>query len=180
MAHRTAKTPYHALVERLNRFPQGAPASDTLYAILKLLFSEREAELVALLPVRPFTAAQAAQRWHVNAAEAHRVLDGLAARALVVDMPAASGETSYALPPPMAGFLEFSMMRLRGDIDQHLLGQLFHQYLNIEEDFVRALFAATGTPLGRVFVQERAVAPAAAVQVLDYERASAVIRAATH
>jgi len=40
----------------------------------------------------------------------------------------------------MAGFFEFSMMRLRSDVDQKLLAQLFYQYLNIEEDFVKQLF----------------------------------------
>jgi hypothetical protein len=39
----------------LNRFPQGAPPSETLYQILKILFSEREAGLVAQLPIKPFT-----------------------------------------------------------------------------------------------------------------------------
>ncbi|MBC8442157.1 MAG: hypothetical protein H8D87_21025 [Deltaproteobacteria bacterium] len=40
------------------------------------------------------------------------------------------------LPPPMAGFFEFSMMRVRHDIDQKVLGELFYQYLNVEEDFI--------------------------------------------
>lgn len=37
-------------------------------------------------------------------------LDGLAARALLVDIEC-EGQTIYVLPPPMAGFFEFSMMR---------------------------------------------------------------------
>ena len=40
----------------------------------------------------------------------------------------------------MAGFFEFSMMRVREDVDQKLLAELFYQYLNVEEDFVRDLF----------------------------------------
>ena len=50
MSHTTLKSGYTELVDRLNRFPQGAPPSDTLYKILEILFSEREAELVAQLP----------------------------------------------------------------------------------------------------------------------------------
>jgi len=56
MSHTTLRSGYTELVERLNRFPQGAPPSDTLYKILQILFSEREAQLVALLPIKPFTA----------------------------------------------------------------------------------------------------------------------------
>ena len=53
----------------------------------------------------------------------------------------------------MAGFFEFSMMRIRSDIDQKALAELFHQYLNVEEDFIRALFTGETKP-GRAFVQE--------------------------
>ena len=55
MAHRINKSNYSRLVERLNRFPQGAPPSDLLFKILNQLFSEEEAGLVSLLPIRPFT-----------------------------------------------------------------------------------------------------------------------------
>ena len=63
MAHQTVKSSYASLVDRLNRHPQGAPPSDVLYQILALLFSEREASLVAQLPIRPFTASKAARIW---------------------------------------------------------------------------------------------------------------------
>jgi hypothetical protein len=59
MAHVTLKTGYTELAERLNRYPQGAPPSETLYKIQKILFGEREAGLVAQLPIKPFTAGQA-------------------------------------------------------------------------------------------------------------------------
>jgi ferredoxin len=160
--------------------PQGAPPSETLYAILKILFSEREASLVALLPVKPFTAARAAQLWKMDEASARKILDDLAGRAILVDILDEQGQYSYVLPPPMAGFFEFSMMRLRGDIDQKLLGELFYQYINVEEDFIRALFIDGETQLGRVYVNEGVLSNDNALHVLDYERASEVIRGATH
>ena len=61
MSHTTLRSGYAELVERLNRFPQGAPPSDTLYKILQILFSEHEAQLVALLPIKPFSAEKASQ-----------------------------------------------------------------------------------------------------------------------
>jgi ferredoxin len=180
MAHQTLKTSYQTLVERLNHLPQGAPPSETLYAILKLLFSEREAGLVALLPVRPFTIPEAARRWKVSESEAQYTLEALASRALLIDAYTPGGTATYVLPPPMAGFFEFSLMRLRGDIDQRMLAELFYQYLNVEEDFIKELFAPTGTPLGRVFVQEASLDGAGpALHILDYERASHVIETAT-
>ena len=79
MAHQTVKTGHAQLVDRLNRFPQGAPPADVLYAILKMLFSEREAGLVALLPIRPFSAERAARVWKMSATAATAILEELAA-----------------------------------------------------------------------------------------------------
>jgi ferredoxin len=187
MAHLTSKSAYAQLSDRLNRFPQGAPPTDLLFKILALLFSEREAALVSQLPVKPFNARKAAAIWKIDEAEARRVLEGLASRAILLDMPTREGDTIYVLPPPMAGFFEFSMMRVRGDIDQKLLSELFYEYITVEEDFMRALLLDGETVLGRVFVNEPAMEQtaaqlngAASLQVLDYERASEVIRTAEH
>jgi ferredoxin len=179
MAHVTLKSGYTELVERLNRFPQGAPPSETLYQILRILFSEREAEIVAQLPVKPFSASQASRILKMDLAETRQALDELASRAILVDTER-NGETTYILPPPMAGFFEFSMMRLRGDIDQKVLGELFYQYMNVEEEFIRNLFVRGETQLGRVFVHEPVLSNENALHVLDYERASEVISTATH
>jgi len=91
-----------------------------------------------------------------------------------------NGQQEYALPPPMAGFFEFSMMRVRNDIDQKALAELFYQYLNVEEDFIRELFTKGETQLGRVFVNEPALSADNALHVLDYERATEIIETATH
>jgi ferredoxin len=178
MAHHTVRDAYQRLTDRLNRFPQGAPPSKLLHGILSLLFTEREADLVALLPIKPFTAETASRVWKLPLAETRRTLDILADRAILLDIDH-HGETEYVLPPPMAGFFEFSMMRVRDDLDQRLLAELFYEYLNVEEDFVKALFATGETQLGRAFVDERAVPDAHALQVLDYERASHIIRSAS-
>ena len=179
MAHTTLRTSYSDLTDRLNRYPQGAPPSDRLFEILSMLFSEEEAGLVSLMPIKPFTAKKAARIWKKNLLETQNILDELAGRAILVDIEQ-DGESVYALPPPMAGFFEFSLMRVRDDIDQKALSELFYQYLNVEEDFIRALFTEGETQLGRTFVQEPALSDENALHVLDYERASEVIETASH
>jgi len=178
MSHLSLKSGYSELVDRLNRFPQGAPPSESLYKILAMLFSEKEAELVALLPIKPFNAAQAARCWKLDITAARKVLDELAGRAILLDCEQ-NGEMVYTLPPPMAGFFEFSMMRLRTDVDQKVLGELFYQYLNVEEDFIRGLFLGGETRPGRVFVQEPVLSNENSLHVLDYERATQVIETAS-
>ena len=50
MAHNTINSGYSRLRDRLNRYPQGAPPSELLFKILKMLFSEPEAHRVKINP----------------------------------------------------------------------------------------------------------------------------------
>ena len=176
--HNTIKSDsYHRLARRLNRFPQGAPPTEYLFRILKVLFSEREAKLVSLLPIKPFSDKKAAGIWKLALDDARVILNDLADRGIILDYEN-NGETTYSLPPPMAGFFEFSLMRYRNDIDQKTLSELFYQYINVEEDFIRNLFLDGETQLGRTFVNEEVLSNENALHVLSYERASEVIRTA--
>jgi ferredoxin len=178
MTHHLMKSGYAALADRINRFPQGAPPSDTLYKILNVLFTEKDAALVSLLPIKPFTTENAARLWKMKLSAAQKTLDDLASRAVLLDIEE-DGKQTYVLPPPMAGFFEFSLMRTRGDIDQRVLSELFYQYLNVEEDFVKALFTEGETQLGRVFIHEPALSSEFTLVVFDYERATEVIKTAS-
>jgi len=55
MAHRSIKSGFHQLSERLNRFPQGAPPSEYLSKILSVLMNDKEARVMSALPIKPFT-----------------------------------------------------------------------------------------------------------------------------
>ena len=179
MSHTTLRNSYQSLSGRLNLFPQGAPPSELLFRILEVLFTRDEAALMALLPIKPFNIAAAAKVWKKPAAESQKILEALASRGMLLDMEL-HGEQIFALPPPMAGFFEFSMMRIGNGYDQKLLAELFYQYLNVEEDFIRNLFTGGETQIGRVFVNENALGGDNTLSVLDYERASEVIRTASH
>ena len=151
MAHHTLKSGYAELTERLNRFPQGVTPSALLQKILGILFSEREAALVSLLPIKPFTTEKAAAIWKIPLIEACKILDRLADKALLLDMEE-EGEMKYVLPPPMAGFFEFSLMRIRDDINQKALSELFYEYMNVEEDFIKSLFTDGDTQLSLIHI----------------------------
>ncbi len=181
MSHIIGKSAYKSLEERINRLPMGAPPSETLYKILAMLFSEKEAALVAVLPIKPFTAEKAAKIWNVDSLEANKVLNELASRAILFDIEK-DGIQRFMLPPPMAGFFEFSLMRIRNDIDQKVLSELLYQYINVEEDYVKDLFFGTETRQGRVFVQEGMLEKntTESVNILDYERATHIIDTAEH
>lgn len=174
MAHLTGKSGYKKLIDRYNEFPHKAPESETLYEILKILFDKEEASLVSLLPIKPFNVNQASKIWNKSEKETKDILENLAKKALILDMNDNS-EQKYVVPPPMIGFFEFTLMRTGGSFDQKLLSELFHQYLEIEEDFMKELLSLD-TPVGRILVNEESIDKNQKTYVLDYEKATSIIK----
>ena len=178
MAHHNTIKNYSRLSDRINLFPQGAPPSSLLFEIFKILFNEKEAVLVSLLPIKPFTSKKAAGIWKMKKSEAELILNDLADRGLLVDA-VENDDILYTMPPPMAGFFEFSLMRHRKDVDQKTLSALFYSYINQEDAFVRDLFADGDTQLGRTYVNENVLSNENSLLILDYERASEVVKTAS-
>lgn len=46
MAHHSLKSAYSSLSERINRFPQGAPSSELLVSIIKILFLVKKRQIL--------------------------------------------------------------------------------------------------------------------------------------
>jgi Pyruvate/2-oxoacid:ferredoxin oxidoreductase delta subunit len=176
MGHVTSKN-YLKLQQRLDRNAQGAPASESLYKILEILFSEEEATKVSLLPIMPFVASEAAKRWGVAELEANKILNELSNKGLLLDMDN-KGIQTYVLAPTMAGFFEFALMRTDGRFDRKILSELFYHYINEEDDFVeKALMQKT--PIARTLVHENTIQNKDQAEVLDYERATHIIDSAS-
>lgn len=181
MSHIVGKDAYKSLEERLNKFPQGASPSETLYKILAMMFTEKEAALVAKLPIKSFNIKDASIIWKLDEITTAKILENLASKALILDLECErDGEQKYMMAPPMAGFFEFALMRTGGHLDQKILSKLLHQYLNVEDAFVKDLFWGTDTKLARAFVQERVLNDDNSIDILDYEKASHIIKSAKH
>lgn len=176
MAHMSSKS-YLQLQRRLDQAPQGAPPSGALFRILEALFTEEEAQLVSVLPINGFTVHEAAKLWRKPVEQARTILDGLADKGIVFDF-ASDESQGYILTPAMAGFFEFSLMRLDDRFDKKILSELYYQYVNTEEDFIRAVFSIEPSML-RTFVHENTIQEEDRVVVLDYERATHIIDTAT-
>ena len=176
MAHVTSRS-FDRLQRRLDQPPQGAPPSENLLKILEILFTEGEADLVSVLPINIFTVEEAAKLFKKSSSETRVILNKLADKGILFDF--ATGETqAYILTPTMAGFFEFSLMRLDGRFDKQVLSELYYQYVNTEEDFIRKLFSIEPSIL-RALVYEDTIEKEDRVIVLDYERASHIIDTAT-
>jgi len=107
--------------------------------------------------------------------EAELILNDMACRGLLVDA-LKDEDILYSMPPPMAGFFEFSLMRYRNDIDQKTLSELFYAYLNQEDAFITDLFTGGDTRLGRTYVNENVLTNENSLHILDYERASEIVK----
>lgn len=176
MGHITSKN-HIQLQKRLDMHAQGAPESEALFKILEILFTEEEAGLVSDLPIKFFTIEEAAKRWNKTKEEARKILDNLASKGLLLDSE--RGNTKlYVLAPTMAGFFEFSLMRTDGRFDRKILSELFYQYINQEEAFMKRLFSLK-TSICRTFVQEKNLSENYQSEILDYEKASHIIESAS-
>ncbi len=176
MGHITSKN-YLSLQKRLDMNAQGAPASESLYKILEILFSAEEAEKVSLLPIMPFGVGEAAKRWKLSEKETEKILMELASKGLLLDMNN-NGAQIYVLAPTMAGFFEFALMRTDGRFDRKVLSELFYNYINEEDDFVEKVLMQK-TPIARTMVHEKTIQVKDQSEVLDYERATHIINSAS-
>ncbi|OPY89049.1 MAG: Ferredoxin [Syntrophus sp. PtaU1.Bin208] len=171
MGHLTMHN-YRLLQKRMDRSIPGIYDSATLYELLKILFTDEEARLCSVMPLTYFSLGDIAKIWNKAEEESERVLQDLAGKGLVYFCEEA-GRRTFLLSPPVLGFFEFSLMRTDGKFDRKRLSELYHQYNNVEGDFIRQ-FASIYPPMTRVFVQEDAIRDIQS-EVLSYERASAGI-----
>ena len=154
MAHHHNNSAYGRLTDRLNRFPQGAPASDMLFGILKILFSEKEAGLVAQLPIKPFTAQTAAAAWKLPLAQARNILDELAGRAVLLDMDIRGGADLLVFPRPWRAFSSLPLCVCGMTLTRKPSANCIINISMLKKTSCAISFVQGETGLGRVFVRE--------------------------
>jgi Pyruvate/2-oxoacid:ferredoxin oxidoreductase delta subunit len=160
------------LRQQLDRYPLGAPGTELITDILRTIYTPEEAELAASLPLGFSTLGMLARQLKLSEDTLRAKLESMADKGLVLDLNL-GGEVKYALPPTLVGLFEFSMMRVRTDIDQRHLAELFHRYLVVEPEYWLRMRDNVTTPF-RTLVHESTI-PSDYTEVLDYERASQLI-----
>jgi Pyruvate/2-oxoacid:ferredoxin oxidoreductase delta subunit len=139
-----------------------------------MLYTEEEAEVGARMPVRFTDIGGIARRTRKSVDELRPILHRMADKGLVMDFEH-DGRFSYILSPTVLGFFEFAFMRVRGDIPQKEIARQMVAYAHEEPDFARSVFAGK-TQAGRTLVHEDQVDPADLTQILDFERATEIVR----
>jgi electron transport complex protein RnfB len=163
-----ARAVYQRLAARLDRLPNGFPATPegTELRILAKIFSPEDAALVLRLKAVPETAEQVARRLKRPVAEVRSTLEAMAGRGQIL-ATRLRGRRIYMMLPFVFGFYEFQLDRL----DRELAG-LFEAYLPA---FAAGL-GAVKPAVGRVLPVNATIS--ARPEVLQHEDVRAMLGAA--
>jgi len=175
MGHLVGKDLYRKLGKKIDGQTVRAPWNDKFYAILAELYTPEEAELIVRMPYGISTLDQICKVTGNDPAGVQKLLDGLGEKGLVLDIWTGK-EYRYIVSPLVIGIFEFTMMRTRGELNTKEWARLFNEYLEDKTAFYRANFGK-GEKVSpfRVLPYEDAINGGDYVEILDYERAGAIL-----
>ena len=175
MGHITGKDLYRKLGQKIDGLATRAPWNETLYAILREIYTPEEAELVVRMPYGLATLDQIQAVTHLDPARLEQSLCDLCEKGLVLDVWA-NEKYHYTISPLIIGIFEFTMMRTRGELNTREWARLFHAYLQDSATFYRAN-CSRGQKISslRALPYEETLDETAHVEILDYEKAESVV-----
>lgn len=175
MGHLVGKDIFRNLGKKIDGLETRAPWNDTLHALLKELYSGEEADVVVKMPYGLSTFAELERSTACEKSELRRIIDGLTAKGLVMDLWL-HDEYHYTPSPMIVGIFEFTMMRMGPDLNTREWAKLLHEYLDVDDAF-RAANQGGGKQVSfmRALPHEEAIKPSEYYEVLDYEKASVLI-----
>jgi NAD-dependent dihydropyrimidine dehydrogenase PreA subunit len=175
MGHLAIEKPYLALQERLHKNPIGAPATDELFEILRLRFTQAEAEIGARMPLTPASLEMLSRRTGESPESLEPKLERMAEKGLVLDFET-NGARFYMLAPTVIGFFEFTFMRLHKDLPNQKLADLLSVYMD-DPAFASNAFRED-TQIGRALVHEKTLSDEVRAEILPYEQTTEILKKA--
>ena len=178
MGHTIGKDIYRRLGKKIDNLTMRAPWNETFHAVLKELYTTEEADLVIKMPYGLANLDQIEKITKCQKPKLQKLLQGLCSSGLIMDMWL-NGEYYYAISPLVIGIFEFTMMRTGENLNTKKWAKLFHKYLQEDDSFYAANFKRDKkvSPL-RTLPHEDAIDTPEYVEVLDYEKAKAIIQGA--
>jgi Pyruvate/2-oxoacid:ferredoxin oxidoreductase delta subunit len=162
------------LQKRLHQNPVGLPEHPSVFEILSILFTEKEAEVGAKFPLVLVTIEELQKVTGLNKEELGGILKGMMKKGLVMTSKKKE-ETRYLLSPGMTGFFEFTFMRINESLPLKRLAELMHSYRNTPE-FVQEFFSL-GTNRSRAYLYSDAL-PQVKSEILRFDEATEHIKKA--
>lgn len=162
------------LRERLDKNPIGLPEHSSVYEVLSILFTEKEAKIGAKFPLGVVPIEDIENATGTDKDELHQILKGMMQKGLVVSTKK-GGQVRYLLSPAFIGFFEFTFMRTSDSLPMKRLAELMDTYMNTP-DFVHEFFSP-GTSRTRAFTYSD-VLPKVKSEILSFQEASEYIKKA--
>jgi Pyruvate/2-oxoacid:ferredoxin oxidoreductase delta subunit len=166
---------YKALAERLSKAPEGVVINESMMQILHQIYTESEAAIGSKFSLAPMTLDKIASVTGLEEEELKKVLDRMARKGLVLDLPR-KDSVFYMLVPVVVGFFEYTFMRTGDNVNHKDLAELFEQYFHAAG--VKDKLYSRNTQAMRTLVYENLIPLAVETEVLDYERAAEIIKQA--
>lgn len=176
MGHVVAKDVWRKVGRKIDGLTVRVPWNETLHRILQELYSPDEADVFVRMPYTFATFDRIARMTGYERTKLRNVLDGLADKGLVIDFHVGDGY-QYMPSPLFIGVFEFTMMRSGSGVDSQTLGRLFHEYLSDGAAFARNSRSGQRVSVIRALPHEESLGDH--VEILDYEKASAIIEGST-
>jgi formate hydrogenlyase subunit 6/NADH:ubiquinone oxidoreductase subunit I len=176
MGHAVGKDLYRQLGEKIDGLTMRAPWSEALRAILTELYSAEDAELIVEMPYGLSSLGRLERVTGRPRAALQKQLESLCPRGLVIDL-CVDGRTWYAPSPMVIGIFEFTMMRTGPGLDHAKMARLFADYLRDGVFQAGNCGAGQKVSLMRAVPHDGTVVPEDHVEVLDYEKATAIVEA---
>ncbi|UZP68027.1 4Fe-4S dicluster domain-containing protein [Desulfovibrio mangrovi] len=175
MGHIAAKDVYRKLGEKIDQTSVRTPWTPAFRDLLCSLYTPEDAELIIRMPYRPSTLERVSQITGLPAASLRPRLESLCSKGLVCDIWE-NEQYLYMISPFVIGFFEFTMMRTKGELSPKLWAELFQRYMFGDRDFLDANFGdGQIISVMRALPYEETVADTDHVEILDYEKASALV-----
>ncbi|MDO9264373.1 MAG: 4Fe-4S binding protein [Desulfosalsimonadaceae bacterium] len=175
MGHLAGKDIYRQLGTKIDGMMFSAPQKDVFYDILRLLYTDEEAEVVIKMPYALATIERIAASTGYDQAKLQHILDRLTTKGLVIDI-FVNNAYHYTPSPIVVGIFEFTMMRTAVDLDTKKMATLFHEYMQGDDAFYARNFGNhQQVSVMRSLPHQEAIKDAEYVEILDYEKAAAIV-----
>jgi len=178
MGHTAGRDIFRRLGEKIDGLTVRVPWNENFHAILRELYTEEEAGLVVRMPYGLATMERLVGLTGLAEPRLRTLLDQCCAKGLVLDLWLRDSYM-YAPSPLVIGIFEFTMMRTGAGTDSRRWARLFHDYMQQDDTFYAANYGSNEKiAVMRTLPHEEMLAPEAVVEVLDYEKAAAIVDAA--
>ena len=175
MGHVNGKDIYRRLGDKIDNLTCRSPWNKALHAILSELYTTNEADVIVRMPYGLSNIARLQKVTKYESSQLQKILYDLCSKGLIMDFWIK--EEYYYMPSPMAiGIFELTMMRTGDNLDTKKWAELLHEYWQGDDSFWTANFKqGEQISLARTLPHEEAIKKSDYVEVMDYEKAAALI-----